>query len=109
MPKYKKGESGNPAGSKKGRPKTAWGEQIRKHPGAPRVIDKIFKAALNDTDERQSSAWKILMDRLAPSLKAEEVKMKIDDNARGVIVLPEKKPIPVKEEKNSEEKPQAEA
>ena len=108
MPKWKKGESGNPLGSPKGgRPKTSWGERIRRHPKAANVINRIYRAAMDDTDERQGTAWKILMDRLAPSLKAEEVKIKTDDNARGVIILPEKKPIKIEEK--IPEAPSAEA
>ena len=94
MAKYKKGQSGNP----KGRPKSGWGEQIRNHPNAPNVINRIFKSAMDDTDERQGTAWKLLMDRLAPSLKAEQVKLETDGMSKGVIILPEKKPLLVEEE-----------
>ena len=89
MAKYKKGQSGNP----KGRPKSGWGEQIRNHPNAPNVINRIFKSAMDDTDERQGTAWKLLMDRIAPQLKAETVTLDTDNSVKGVIILPEKKPI----------------
>ena len=93
--------------SKGGRPKTGWGDAIRKHPAVPNVIDKIFTAAMDDTDDRQPNAWKILMDRIAPQLKAETVTLDTDSSVKGVIVLPEKKPIEVAE--INEEKVQAKA
>ena len=93
--------------SKGGRPKTGWGDAIRKHPAVPNVIDKIFTAAMDDSDERQPNAWKLLMDRIAPQLKAETVTIDSDNSVKGVIVLPEKKPIEVAEIK--EEKVQAKA
>jgi len=89
--KFKKGQSGNP----KGRPKTGWGDQIRKHPKAPEVINRIFTAAMDDTDPRQGTAWKVLMDRLAPQLKAEQIKVETDGATPGVIILPTKKPLPL--------------
>ena len=85
--------------TKGGRPKTGWGDAIRKHPAVPNVIDKIFTAAMDDTDDRQPNAWKLLMDRIAPQLKAETVTLDTDSSVKGVIVLPEKKPIEVAEEK----------
>lgn len=93
--------------SKGGRPKTGWGDAIRKHPAVPNVIDKIFTAAMDDTDDRQPNAWKLLMDRIAPQLKAETVTLDTDSSVKGVIVLPEKKPIEVAE--INEEKVQAKA
>ncbi len=88
-----------PKTNKGGRPKTGWGDAIRKHPAVPDVIDKIFTSAMDDTDDRQPNAWKLLMDRIAPQLKAETVTIDTDNSVKGVIVLPEKKPIPVAEEK----------
>ncbi len=93
--------------SKGGRPKTGWGDAIRKHPAVPNVIDKIFTAAMDDSDDRQPNAWKLLMDRIAPQLKAETVTLDTDSSVKGVIVLPEKKPIEVAE--INEEKVQAKA
>ena len=78
---------------KGGRPKTGWGDQIRKHPAVPELIDKIYSSALDDTDDRQTNAWKLLMDRIAPQLKAETVTLDTDNSVKGVIILPEKKPI----------------
>ena len=93
--------------SKGGMPKTGWGDAIPKHPAVPNVIDKIFTAAMDDTDDRQPNAWKLLMDRIAPQLKAETVTLDTDSSVKGVIVLPEKKPIEVAE--INEEKVQAKA
>ena len=50
---------------------------------------------MDDTDDRQPNAWKLLMDRIAPQLKAETVTLDTDSSVKGVIVLPEKKPIEV--------------
>lgn len=80
-----------------GRPKTGWGDAIRKHPKVADLIDKIFVTAMDDVDERQAQAWKLLMDRIAPQLKAETVTLDTDNSVKGVIILPEKKPIEVKE------------
>ena len=62
---------------------------------------------MDDTDDRQPNAWKLLMDRIAPQLKAETVTLDTDSSVKGVIVLPEKKPIEVAE--INEEKVQAKA
>ena len=35
-------------------------------PKSPRVLEKIFDAALDDDHKHQSAAWKILVDRLLP-------------------------------------------
>lgn len=88
--KFKKGQSGNP----RGRPKSGWGDEIRNHPKAPKVINRIFLAAMDDTDPRQGTAWKVLMDRLAPQLKAEQITIETDGVTPGVIILPTKKPLP---------------
>ena len=85
--------------NKGGRPKTGWGDAIRKHPAVPNVMDKIFTAAMDDTDDRQPNAWKLLMDRIAPQLKAETVTLDTDNSVKGVIVLPQKKPIEIEEPK----------
>mgnify|MGYP000061530163 FL=1 len=86
-----------PLGKKLGRPKTGWGDAIRNHPNVADLIDKIFVTAMDDVDERQGMAWKLLMDRIAPQLKAETVTIDTDNSVKGVIILPEKKPIEVKE------------
>tara|TARA_R100001129_G_scaffold169939_3_gene139040 strand:- start:1046 stop:1348 length:303 start_codon:yes stop_codon:yes gene_type:complete len=94
--------------NKGGRPKTGWGDQIRKHPAVPELIDKIYTSALDDTDDRQPQAWKLLMDRIAPQLKAETVTLDTDNSVKGVIILPEKQPLEV-EEKEKTVKPMVEA
>ena len=86
-----------PLGKKLGRPTTGWGDAIRNHPNVADLIDKIFVTAMDDVDERQGMAWKLLMDRIAPQLKAETVTIDTDNSVKGVIILPEKKPIEVKE------------
>ena len=91
--------SKKPQINKGGRPKTGWGDAIRKHPAVPNVIDKIFTAAMDDTDDRQPNSWKLLMDRIAPQLKAETVTLDTDNSVKGVIVLPQKKPIEIEQPK----------
>jgi hypothetical protein len=107
--KFKPGQSGNPKGSVKGRKNTSWGKEMRSHPNVPKVINRIYKAALDDADDRQGTAWKLIMDRIAPQLKAEQVRIETDGKTPGVIILPEKKPVEIKVEHEEQAKPTAEA
>jgi len=85
--KFKKGKSGNPSGKNASK----FGELIRSHPKTPKLIQKLFEVALDDDNKSQLRAMSILMDRIAPQLKATEVKLDADALKTGVIVLPEKK------------------
>ena len=87
MSKIKKGQKLNP----KGKNATKFGELIRSHPKTPKLIQKLFDTALDDKDKHQMRAISILMDRIAPSLKASELKVETDAISTGVIVLPEKR------------------
>ena len=78
-------KSGNPTGKAR-----AWGEWIRSHPKVPSLLQKLFETAFNEDDPNQWKAIGYLVDRIAPHLKATEVKLDIEAT-QGVIVLPEKK------------------
>jgi len=41
-------------------------------PKSKKVLEAIFSAALNDEHKHQSAAWKILMDRVAPTAAFEQ-------------------------------------
>ena len=85
--KFKKGQSGNP----KGKNASKFGDLIRQHPKTPKLIQKLFDVALDDKHKSQLRAMSILMDRIAPQLKATEMKVDGDALKTGVIVLPEKR------------------
>ena len=68
----------------------SWGEWIRNHPQTPVLLQKIFDTAMTDGDENQFKAINMLIDRIAPHLKAVEMDVK-GEISQGVIVLPEKK------------------
>ena len=82
---FVRGKSGNPTGKNK----SNFGELIRKHPKTPALIQKLFDIALSDGEKHQIRAISILMDRIAPQLKASEIKAEISEN-KGVIILPQK-------------------
>ena len=84
-PNWVKGVSGNP----KGRPPEHFGKYLRAHPSVPLVIEKILTAALDDDDPRQKDAWKIVANKVAPDLKAQEIKTDVSNHI-GVIVMPPK-------------------
>jgi len=80
-----KGVSGNP----KGRPKTSVKDLVRLHPQRNELVQKLFDVAMNDTDKRQVSAWRILLPKMVPDLKAMQMEVE-QKQITGVIVLPEK-------------------
>jgi len=92
-PNWTKGTSGNPSG----RPPNHFGKYLRQHPNVPLVIEKIMDSALNDDDPRQKDAWKIIANKVAPDLRAQEIKAEVDTHV-GVIRLPSKKPIQIEAE-----------
>lgn len=67
---FKKGQSGNPTGRPKGSKdkRTAYRELLEPH--APALIEKAVSMAL----EGDTTAMKICLDRLLPTVKAIEVK-----------------------------------
>ena len=80
-----KGVSGNP----KGRPKTSVKDLVRLHPQRNELVQKLFDVAMNDQDKRQVSAWRILLPKMVPDLKAMQMEVE-QKTINGVIVLPEK-------------------
>ena len=84
-PKWVKGISGNP----KGRPKTSVKDLVKSHPQAHELVSKLFDVAMDDADKRQISAWRILLPKMVPDLKAQTLEVE-QKNITGVIVLPQK-------------------
>lgn len=80
-----KGVSGNP----KGRPKTSVKDLVRLHPQRNDLVQKLFDVAMDDGDKRQVSAWRILLPKMVPDLKAMQMEVE-QKQISGVIVLPEK-------------------
>ena len=85
---FKKGQSGNVAG----RPKTSVKDLVRLHPQRNELVQKLFDVAMNDQDKRQVSAWRILLPKMVPDLKAMQMEVE-QKNITGVIVLPQKVPL----------------
>lgn len=82
---FKKGISGNP----NGRPKTSVKDLVRMHPQRNELVQKLFDVAMDDGDTRQVSAWRILLPKMVPDLKAMQMEVE-QKQITGVIVLPEK-------------------
>lgn len=82
---FQKGKSGNPTGKNR----SNFGELIRSHPKTPALIQKLFDMAFQDGEKHQIRAISLLMDRIAPQLKATEIKAEISES-KGVILLPQK-------------------
>jgi hypothetical protein len=89
-PNWVKGVSGNPAGRKP----SHFGQYLREHPSIPLVLEKIISAALDDDDPRQKDAWRIVANKVAPDLKAQEITADVATHI-GVIALPTKKATPL--------------
>ena len=83
--KFQKGKSGNPSGKNA----SNFGEMIRKHPKTLDLVQMCFDIALDKEHKNQMRATSILMDRIAPQLKATEMKVEATQTS-GVIVLPSK-------------------
>ena len=82
---FKKGISGNPGG----RTKTSVKDLVRLHPQRNELVQKLFDVAMDDQDKRQVSAWRILLPKMVPDLKAMQMEVE-QKKLEGVIVLPEK-------------------
>ena len=65
---------------------------IRKHPKTLDLVQKVFDIALDGEHKNQMRAMSILMDRIAPQLKATAVTLE-STGTQGVIVLPSKKRV----------------
>jgi nitrate reductase alpha subunit len=64
----KKKES-NPVGRPRGEASAMkeFRERMLSSPQSRKVLDSIFKAALDDEHKNQAAAWKLIMDRIAPT------------------------------------------
>ena len=89
---FSPGKSGNPGG----RPKSGQTiiDKFRDNETSSIVINKLFEIAktLNTDDEHKEAmtATKLIVDKLVPSLKSQEIKMDLD-NDRGFVFMPEQK------------------
>ena len=84
--RFKKGYSANPKGKS-----TECGTWLRKHPKSKEAWEKILNSAVDDSDSRQTVAWKLVADRTAPALRASKLQVK-DESAAPVIMIPHMKP-----------------
>lgn len=96
-PGWKPGVSGNP----KGRPKTSVASLVKAHPRAFELVEKLFEVAMDDSDKRQVSAWRLLLPKMVPDLKSTDVKIE-KRTIEGVIVLPAKQPLDVSTQVDAE-------
>ena len=86
------GKSGNPGG----RPKSGQTiiDKFRDNPVNGVIMNKLFEIAstLGTDDEHKEAmtATKLIVDKLVPSLKSQEIKMDLD-NERGFVFMPEQK------------------
>ena len=58
--------------------------ELLEHPKTPKVINKIMQAALDDDHKGQTTAWKIIADRVLPTSYFENDK---DGNAKSAISI----------------------
>lgn len=88
-----KGQCGN----LKGRPKgsTSQAEAFRNNPKALDVLNKVIETAstLGTDDEHKdaSSCAKIVVDKIIPTLKAQDISIETDGSA-GFVILPKEEP-----------------
>ena len=86
---YLKGQSGNPNGRPKGKSSTA--EQFRSDPKALEVLNKVIEIAstLGSSDEHKdaTSCAKVVVDKIIPTLKAQDISIETDGSA-GFVLLP---------------------
>ena len=91
--RFTKGSVGNPNGRPKGSSSQA--EQFRSNPRALEVINKVIKTAntLGTDDEHKdaSSCAKIVVDKIIPTLKAQDISIETD-GATGFVILPKEEP-----------------
>ena len=62
-------KTGNPVGRPAGERAimAEYRQRMLNSPRSKKVIDSIFNAALDDDHKNQSSAWKLIMDRIVPT------------------------------------------
>ena len=86
---YLKGQSGNPNGRPKGKSSTA--EAFRSDPKALEVLNKVIEIAstLGSSDEHKdaTSCAKVVVDKIIPTLKAQDISIESDGSV-GFVLLP---------------------
>ena len=87
------GHTANPNGRPKG--STSQAEQFRNNPKALDVLNKVIETASTlGTDEEHkdaSSCAKIVVDKIIPTLKAQDISIETDGSA-GFVILPKEEP-----------------
>ncbi|MBU1065374.1 hypothetical protein KJ762_08530 [bacterium] len=82
--------TGNQEGNRKGRPKIAIAEQFRNNPKSKSVLNKIIDVAntLNTENEHKDAVAcaRIVADKIIPTLKAQEIKMEIEQMPEIIII-----------------------
>ena len=92
--RFKKGVSGNPKGRPKGKSSTA--DAFRKNPKALDILNKVIEVASTlgmgkDEHKDATSCAKVVVDKIIPTLKAQDISIETDGSA-GFVVLPKEKP-----------------
>ena len=90
-----KGYTANPNGRPKGATSTA--EAFRNNPKALDILNKVIQIAstLGSEDEHKdaTSCAKVVVDKIIPTLKAQDISIETDGSA-GFVVLPKEEPSP---------------
>ena len=89
------GYTANPNGRPKGSTSTA--EAFRNNPKALDILNKVIQIAstLGSEDEHKdaTSGAKVVVDKIIPTLKAQDISIETDGSA-GFVVLPKEEPSP---------------
>ena len=89
------GYTANPNGRPKGSTSTA--EAFRNNPKALDILNKVIQIAstLGSEDEHKdaTSCAKVVVDKIIPTLKAQDISIETDGSA-GFVVLPKEEPSP---------------